>query len=366
MARSVLRAASACALLAGVTGQWVNRLTDNLVDDGDKATVAQLIAEGGGISAESCGGLDDALQVDHVQVLPNTLAVSVRGTLARPLSGGIVRARLSLRKPVGMSIGQHFKYLTATSFTRARKFSEPLCQHLGLSASNGTLGSCIIPAGAQELRFAFKDLPKMVFVGTYDLEVHATDEAEHPIACIQGQVAVQPGKSKGMLRKLETSGCPALITENFGVVNSFYTQDDCGNAGKRWNLNFDMKNEAEFRLQGHWMNFDRCGGDSSRLWLAKRHLLVYEPCDAEQKCEHVSCAARCEWCDGCGDDGQFRCVPENEASDCEESQEYDISPEAVEANCKDGAPAMVSSAAAPLPAPVVLFMGLAFATLRQG
>merc|ERR1712039_194286 len=106
------------------------------------------------------------------------------------------------------------------AFTRSRKFSEPLCEHLGLPQDGSSdEGSCILQPGSHDMRFSFKSLPKMVFVGTYVLEVNAVDEVGQPIACARGSLSIQAGKSKGILRKLE-AGCPDFIMEHWHAFDS--------------------------------------------------------------------------------------------------------------------------------------------------
>lgn len=362
MVRTLLRVVSVCTLAAAVCAQWAAQLADTLASGADKATVAQLVAEGGGISITSCGGPGHAFAIDHMWAQSDALAVVVKGSLKHELRAGMLHAHLELQRPANLSIAQHLKYVTATAFSRARKFVQPLCEHLGRDAG------CTLPAGEQELRFAFRSLPEMVFVGSYSLELHATDDAGQPIACIRGSFTVPEGKSRGMLRKLETEGCPRLIMENLWAIPEIHEpREECEN--KRWELAFNMNADVDFYVWGAWYA-DDCGGPWDTLTLSRRVNGLYGPCLSEGTggCSHLACTqAACRKCDGCED---WRCEPTDGYSDCDTNEEYSIHKDELGSKCYEGAPILyakgpegeVSSATTTwLSWPVLLFLGLILA-----
>jgi len=348
----------ASVLVAAGHAQWASQLMDTLANGADKMTVARLVAEGGGISATSCGDKGDAFLVGDIKVQPDALAVVVRGHLKHELRGGMLHAKLQLQKPSNMSIAQHFKFLTATAFTRARKFTQPLCEHFGHDVD------CMLPAGDQEFRFAFNRLPEMVFVGKYDLELHATDDSGAAIACVRGSLTVPEGKSRGMLRKLENDGCPRMIMENYWAINKINGPDeDCEN--DRYELNFEMHAGQDFYLWGMWHE-DGCVGDWRSLELSRRVNGLYSGCDADMQCSHVPCSeVKCVWCEGCGEHGEHRCEPENEDgnSDCMAMEYYEIHKDELQQKCYQDAPYLEASFATArwLSSPVLLLLGAALA-----
>jgi len=337
-------------LILGASADLSKHLTDSLVDDADKATIGQLIAEGGGISTEVCGGSDDALHVKHVEVEPDALVAVVRGTLTRALGGGTVSAKMKLNKPDSLSMGQHLKYVAATAFTRARTFSEPLCQHLGLTTGDAVSSeeSCAIPAGQQELRLGFQKLPEVVFAGKYDLEIRVADEAGLPVACIRGALTVKPGKSKSIMRKLETGGCPQLIMENLDSVNAIHVNNDCEGPENKMDLNFEMKPGTDFWMAGHWYGFCKNPEDTMfRMWKRKTGLWIMCDPSAADPCAWLGCSGvKCELN---GDDPTPKCMPSHEETHpgkerCEsDGMEYHLHPDEVSKQCYAGAPVMVST-----------------------
>ena len=115
-----LRALLGFTIYLGVLGQWGSRVAEEIVDKDARVTMPQLIAEGGGISVESCGGTGDAFDVGHIDVQPSAVAMTVKGKLRRQLAGGMVHAKLSLTKPKKLSTAEHLKYVGAAAFKRSR------------------------------------------------------------------------------------------------------------------------------------------------------------------------------------------------------------------------------------------------------
>lgn len=333
----MLLAFDACADLS-------KRITDSLVDEADKATIGQLIAEGGGISTENCGGQDDALQVKRIEVEPGALVAVLHGVLGRPLGGGTVSAKMKLKKPTNISMSQHLKYVAATAFTRARKFSEPLCKHLGMTSEE----TCTIPAGRQEMRLSFKQLPEVLFAGKYDLEIHVADEVGLPVACIQGGMTVKQGKSQNIMRKLD-AGCPWFIMEHWDSIQSISVSDDCGGTENKKDLNFEMKPGSTFWMQGHW--YENCKNPEDtmfRMW--KRYDGLFQECDknAEDACGWMGCSG--VMCVEAWDqDGLWRCEPREDDTHpgrerCQsDAMEYHVHPDDINQKCYDGAPVAVSA-----------------------
>lgn len=185
------------------------------------------------------------------------------------------------------------------------------------------------------MRFSFKSLPKMVFVGTYVLEVNAVDEVGQPIACARGSLSIQAGKSRGVLRKLE-SGCPDFIMDNWHDIDSL-SVTECDSIDYR-NINVNMKPGLDYYLIGHWREY--CKDGSHRLTVYRRHPDLWKMCTSQEECD-FGCGAICQ------DDseGTWKCIPQGE-SECEQQKDYDISPEEVQESCHEGGGTMISAAAA--------------------
>jgi len=316
------RMLAAFAALAGVRAQWVKGVTDAMARGADAATVEQLVAEGGGITTEVCGGVGDAFDVSKISAQANGMALVVDGTLKRPIRGGEVRAKLRLLKPKGMSVASHFKYAAATAFTRTRKFTQPLCEHLGLSGADG---GCSLEPGSQQMRFSFGRMPSVLFVGRYTLQVEVVDEAGGPITCARGSLAVQPGPSKGVLRKLE-SGCPAVIYDHLNLINRFWTDENCDENGKDRTTWFETT--EGFYMIGRW--WDQCGSES-RLTLYSNYPRYMEvintECASNEECPQDCGTASCEYgkCNVEGHEG-WRC-------EAAESWEYETTPDKLDELC---------------------------------
>lgn len=323
------RCVLAFALFTGAQGQLLNKITNTLIDDEKAATVSQLLAEGGGISVQTCGGPNDALSVERVDAQSDALALVVRGNLARQVRGGTVHATVRLIPPKGLSVSQRLKYIGATMVTRLRQFSEPLCQHLGLPVEGSNKskdeGDCILQPGAHEMRFSFKKLPKMVYVGQYVLEVKALDSVGEPITCARGRFSVQAGKSSGLMRKLE-SGCPGLIMSNMHDIASLGVTDCNAHGDNMMHLDVYMaQHDLDYGLSGTWNEY--CTTGSNVLTMYKYHMGLGKECSTDQDCDFGCPMVTCQ---GEGDDK--RCNPSGETW-CFAMETYDVSPAMVEGMC---------------------------------
>jgi len=293
------------------------------------------------------------------------MALVVDGNLKRPVHGGTVRAKLQLVKPAGLSLTSHFKYMAATAFTRQRSFNEPLCEHLGLPEVKG---GCSLQPGVQQMKLSFGRMPEVVFVGRYTMQIEVVDEEGRPVTCARGNLTVQPGASKGVLRKLE-AGCPDLIMENLWAIESFATDECPGESPQEGyrTTGFNMNGRHGFHMRGHW--WEEClnkDNEPDTLHLYKRtdqyEAVFWKPCNSTKFCNQTCGPNECQ---------DLTCRPTGE-NRCEELRVYHgIRPENLVEHCKEGgstvgsggvassAPSGLASVGSPLLVTAALFAAVA-------
>jgi len=318
----------AAACLSCASAQVMKGFMKSLADDTKPATIEELVAEGGGLKLESCGGSDDAMTVEHINVRPDSLTVSVSGNMARQLTGGAVHVKVtSIDKPDGLTFAQKFKHATASSMAKGKTFSQPLCKHLG---AGGDKESCIIQAGKQELRFAFPSLPQVVLAGKYTLELRAVDEAAKPVTCVRGSLNVQPGKSKGLIRTLQD--CSTHLWKH-GFSKAWVEGMTC-ETGRDPELYFETYSNFSKHLNGFWNGYCENTGEVVLHVSMSAHGL-YDECDPAKSdaCAHLGCSsASCQYYEGIGAHDHACLGPmDGSNNDCSSHESFSVYPSEVEA-----------------------------------
>merc|ERR1712224_696101 len=184
---------------------WANlkdALASQAVQDHDDVTVEELLS-GATVTATSCGTTGDVMDVKSVEFDLQTRAAVVRGDLNQALSGGKVFAEIERAEaPEDEGIAERMKKGVMWAVAGVKRFEEGLCEYLDRTSKN-LYDSCPMPAGAQELRFAFHRLPEIVMAGHYNLKFHSLDNDGNQIACVKGGLTVTRGKNGQVFRHLE-------------------------------------------------------------------------------------------------------------------------------------------------------------------
>jgi hypothetical protein len=191
-------------------------LTSQAVQDHDSVTVEELLS-GAALTATSCGTTGDVMDVKSVEFDLAARAAVVRGELSQALSGGKVFAEIERAEtPEDEGIAERMKKGVLWAAAGAKRVEEALCEHLDRTSKN-VYDACPMPAGDQELRFAFNRLPKIVMAGHYHLKLQSLDNDGNQITCVKGSLTVARGKDGQLLRHLQEAASSAQ-TKGLGLA----------------------------------------------------------------------------------------------------------------------------------------------------
>jgi len=195
------------------------KLTDKIVEHSAGADMLSL--EDVGVSFESCGTSEHAMQVKSVHWDPKRNLVTAEGRLSKLVTGGNVTASVHMGKDPTMSVWNRLKTKMALGMSGIQSHHEDLCQHAArgksryempidgltsMSEAKPTSHECPLSQGQEMLHFTLKRFPKQVMAGPYDITVKAVEANGKPVVCLKGKVVVPRAANGESLRLLQEAG----------------------------------------------------------------------------------------------------------------------------------------------------------------